>query len=397
MSAQCLSKLQLIFIPLIFALFSGCGGGGNESSPSVQETFENYSYQQPSALNDGWETGHLNDFSVDTAPYETLVKNIVDAKNGYRHIDSVMVIKSGKVIFDESFRTELDMADDWANNKDLNLHILNSVTKSFTSSLIGIAIEQGYIEGVDVKVHDYFQHKLPVANWTDEKANISLKNWLTMRHGYLWDEWNVSYLESSNVNSQMNNAADPINYLLSRPMETLPGETFAYSTGVSFGIGRLLEHATGQSVTSFMKENLFVPLGIEKYTYWSLDGQLHTGSALYLSPRDMAKFGQLFLNNGLWNGQQIISESWIEESTRRYHDNGNWGYGYQWWSTSFDVNGQQVDSYYADGFGGQYIFVIPALDAVVIFTGRAYQDGEIEEYRAYSIMQNEILPSLINE
>lgn len=384
--------VKLLLFPLI-VLF-GCGSDSEKPSKDVAQTSD-YSYQQPNTSNDGWQTAHLNEFGIDAAPYESLVGKINQQLDGYRYIDSVMVIKNEKIIFDENFRIELDIADGWANNNDIELHILNSVTKSFTSALIGIAIDQGYIAGVDVKVHDYFSHKLPVNNWSDTKANISLKNWLTMRHGYEWDEWDVSYLNSANLNSQMNNASDPIDFLLSRPMVTTPGEVFAYSTGVSFGLGRLLEHATGQSVSSFMEQQLFAPLGIEKYTFWSLDGQLHTGSALYLSPRDMAKFGQLFLNNGAWHGEQVISQAWVLESTTRYHDAGSWGYGYQWWSTSFSAGGQTIESFYADGFGGQYIFVFPSLDAVVVFTGHAYQVGENEEYRVRLALENEILPSLL--
>ncbi|NQZ80565.1 MAG: serine hydrolase [Colwellia sp.] len=391
-----LNKNSIFLIIWLIILGSGCGGSAsNENNAVTDLSFDNYIYQQPVVQNDGWETAHLNELSLESSDFENLVKKINDENDGYRHIDSVMVIKNGKIIFEENFRSKLDLADGWANNQDLSLHILNSVTKSFTSALIGIAIDKGDIPSVDVKVHDYFSHKLPVNGWNEDKENITLKNWLTMRHGYVWDEWNVSYLNNNNLNSQMNNASDPINFLLSRPMATTPGETFTYSTGVSFGLGRLLEHATGQSITSFMEQNLFAPLGIEKYTYWALDGQLHTGSALYLSPRDMAKFGQLFLNKGVWNGEQIISESWIEESTTRYHDAEDWGYSYQWWLTSFNVKGQEIQSFYADGYGGQYIFVLPEIDSVVVFTGRAYQEGEIEEYRVRTVMQNDILSTLL--
>ena len=385
------------FLGVIFVLMlMGCGSDSSSKSNSTsnKESFQKYTYQIPALRNDGWQVSHVDEFSIDATKLEALIHKIAQERDGYRHIDSVTIIKSNKIILDEMFRDKLDLADDWANNRDINLHILNSVTKSFTSALIGIAIDQGYIDGVDVKVHDYFAHKLPVSNWSDEKATITIENWLTMQHGYNWDEWNISYLDNNNLNSRMNNSSDPINFLLSRPMETAPGTTFAYSTGVSFGLGRLLEHATGQSVTSFMEQNLFSPLGVTDYTFWALDNQLHTGSALYLSQRDMAKFGQLFLNKGQWNDEQVISESWVEQSTQRNYDNGNWGYGYQWWSTSFSGQGQQINSFYGDGFGGQYIFVLPKLDAVVVFTGNGYQDGDMDEYRVWSIMENDVVPAL---
>ncbi len=389
-------QTRMLFSTLCWiSLIQACGSESTPDAPVIPRDSSPYSYQQPELSNDGWSIGHINDFGIEATAFDAMMNNIRTGKYGYRFIDSVVIIKNNTIIFDEQMRTELDLADSWANNTDLELHILNSVTKSFTSALIGIAIDQAYIENTDVKIHDYFQHKQPIANWSQNKEELTLKNWLTMRHGYQWDEWNVSYLDSSNQNSQMNNAQDPMQFLLDQPMVTNPGETFAYSTGVSFGIGRLLEHATNQSVIDFMTQNLFDPLGIKKWDYWNLDGQLHTGSALYLTARDMAKFGQLFLNNGQWNNEQLISASWVAQSTAQHHDSGNWGYGYQWWTTDFTVEGNIIKSYYADGFGGQYIFVLPEIDAVVVFNGHAYQDGEIQQYSVRDILTNDILP-LIN-
>ncbi|MDF2176931.1 serine hydrolase [Aliiglaciecola sp. CAU 1673] len=379
----------------ILVVLSACGGGSDSNSTPPSAPPSAYSYQAPAAANDGWQTAHLADFGINDYALTTMMDNIRNDVSGYRFVDHVLIVKNNKLLFDEPIRTSLDIADGWANNQDINLHVLNSVTKSVVSSLIGIAIDQGLIPGVDVKVHDYFQHKQPIGNWTEAKSNITLKNWLTMRHGYLWDEWNVNYLDSSNLNAQMNNAQDPIAFLLNRPMATEPGITFAYSTGVSFALGRLLEHASGQSVTSFMEQNLFAPLGITNYDYWALDGQLHTGSALYLSARDAAKFGQLFLNEGSWNGEQVISAEWVRESTRMHVDLQNSDYGYQWWITHFTVNGQPIEGYRGDGFGGQYIIVLPSLDAVVVLFGRAYQDGQQSQYLWRMLMEQHILPSLL--
>ncbi len=388
-----LSRLFVIGSIACVTLLTSCGGDSKkEPQPSLPD---NYSYSIPVQKNDGWQVASLSEAEIADRPIQTLMDNIYKNNDSYRFIDSVLIIKDNKLVLDEVLRTELDLADSWANNTDIDLHILNSVTKSFVSALVGIAIDQGYIEGVEVKVHDYFTHKQPIENWREEKTDITLKNWLTMRHGYLWDEWDVSYLDTSNLNSQMNNAADPIQFLLDRPMSTIPGEKFAYSTGVSFGLGRIVQLATGQSVSSFMEQNLFQPLGIEKYDYWALDGQIHTGSALYLSNRDMAKFGQLFLDSGMWQGQQIISSAWVTQSTQKHVDKGAWGYAYQWWTTTFSYENSTIDCFYADGFGGQYIFILPALNSVVVFNGRAYQEGEKEQYNIRTIMENHILPALL--
>lgn len=372
--------------------FIACSSSGGDSEPEVVSS---YTYQAPLASGDGWKTNDLTQLGLDAAPLELLINNINNKRAGFLHIDSLVIAQNGQLLLQEQLRTSLDFADDWAGNRDIDLHVLNSVTKSYTSALIGIAIDQQLISGVDVKVHDYFAHKLPIENWTEDKQNITLENWLNMRHGYDWDEWNVSYLDSSNLNSQMNNARDPIQFLLNRPMATEPGITFAYSTGVSFGIGRLLQLATGMSVEDFLVDNLLTPLNISNYDFWSLNGQLHTGSALYLETRDMAKFGQLFLDGGVWNGERIISQQWVETSTQQrvdLNETGSSGYGYQWWMGEFDAGGQTYSSYYANGYGGQFIFVFPELQLVVAMTGSAYQEEQEDERSIRGILENSILP-----
>ncbi len=385
------AKTVIALFVLIF--LSACGSSSSDNSTSSPQPAV-YRYQQPEILNDGWIVSDASSLSINTSILESVVQNIIDGQEDFRYIDALVIIKNGQLLLDERFKSALDFTDDWSGNQDLNLHILNSVTKSFTSTLVGIAIDQQLIPDVDVFVHDYFPDKFPVQNWNETKANITLKNWLTMRHGYLWDEWNISYLEPANLNSQMNNAADPMQFLLDRPMETTPGTTFAYSTGVSYGIGKIVQKSSGMNIHEFMEQYLFTPLQITDYDYWALDGQIHTGSALYLSIRDMAKLGQLFLDKGLWNGTRVVSEAWVDEATQRYVDNGNWGYGYQWWMRRFQVNGQSLDCYYADGFGGQYIFVFPEINAIIAFHGDAYTDEEKEHRNVTRIMVDFLLPEL---
>lgn len=399
-SPLCRSLSTAISIAFSFTLITGRGGSSGGDSTSAPTTLPpppaQYSYSVPAATNDGWEVADARELGIDVTRWESNVQNIIDDVDQFHFVDSILIAKNNQLLLEQNFRYALDFTDGWANNNDVRLHVINSVTKSVVSALIGIAIDQGHIIDENVLVHDYFRHKQPIANWSNDKANITLKNWLTMRHGYEWNEWNVNYLDSSNLNSRMNNSADPIQFLLDRPMNATPGETFAYSTGVSFGLGRLLEHATGQSVTQFMESNLFGPLGINNYTFWALDGQLHTGSALYLSTRDLAKFGQLFLDEGRWQDEQVISESWVLQSTSPHYQGDTFNYGYQWWLTDFNVNGVMVNSIYAAGFGGQYIFLFQELDAMVVFTGDTYQDEEASQRSYRTMLENYILPQLMN-
>ncbi|MCP3672978.1 MAG: serine hydrolase [Gammaproteobacteria bacterium] len=388
----CISKT---LIALTVSLFlSACGSSSSDNS-SLSTQHDAYSYQQPEIRNDGWTVSDASTLGINTSIVESVVQNIIDEQEDFRYIEALVIIKNGQLLLDERFKSTLDFTDDWSGNQDLNLHILNSVTKSFTSTLVGIAIDQQLIPDVDALVHDFFPEKFPIQNWDESKANITLKNWLTMRHGYLWDEWNITYLDPTNLNSQMNNAVDPVQFLLDRPMDTTPGTTFAYSTGVSYGIGKIVQQSSGMDIHQFMEQYLFTPLQITDYDYWALDGQIHTGSALYLSIRDMAKLGQLFLDKGLWNGTRVISEAWVDEATERYVDNVNWGYGYQWWMRRFQVNGQSLDCFYADGFGGQYIFVFPEINAIIAFHGDAYTDEEKEHRNVTRIMEDFLLPELL--
>ena len=283
---QIVQYLSVVLIAATF--FIGCGGSGSGSS-SGSDTAEQaaYVYQKPVNLNDGWQVDHVANQGVDEIILTELVNNIQDNLDQFRYIDAVLVAKNGYLLLNEQFKTELDFTDGWANNSNIDLHILNSVSKSFTSTLVGIAIDQQLITDTNVLVHDYFQHKHPIAEWSESKANITLQNWLTMQHGYEWDEWDVSYFDANNLNAQMNNSVDPMQFLLDRPMVETPGNVFSYSTGVSFALGRLVERASGQSLVSFMENNLLTPLSIDNYTYWSLDNTPHMGSALYLSTRDL--------------------------------------------------------------------------------------------------------------
>lgn len=376
----------------------GCGSSGT-SEPGTDQLQQKYQYQVPAQIFDGWTVEDLATTAIDVTAVETLADNIQNQNSGYLYIQSLIIAQNGKLLVSEQFRQSTDMTDTWAGNTNPELHAIHSVTKSINSILMGIAIEQGYVIGVDAKVHDFFVDRSAIQNWNTQKESISIENWLNMRSGYLWDEWDVNYLDSSNLNTQMINAVDPVQFLLDRPMSSEPGTTFAYSTGVSFGLGRIIQLATGQSIDSYLAQNLLVPLQIESYDFWSLDGQLHTGSGLYLTPRDMAKFGQMFLDGGMWNGNRVVSEEWVNQSTQQrvnLNSSGSIGYGYQWWMRNFNVDGQSYSAYYGDGFGGQYVIVVPELQLVIAMTGNAYEDGQSEARSIRTIIENDILPLFVD-
>lgn len=188
----------------------------------------------------------------------------------------------------------------------------------------------------------------------------------------------------------MNQSDDPVRFVFDRPMAASPGSHFNYNSGCAMVLGDVVRTASGLRADRFAEAQLFGPLGISDYTWAKLpSGAVHTGGGLSLRPRDMAKIGLLMLRGGRWQGNQIVSEAWTEESTRRQAPDQH--YGYQWWLHSFHMRNRALASYRADGYGGQYIFVFPDLDLVAIFTG--WSPGD-EERQAMDMLQRYILPAM---
>jgi CubicO group peptidase (beta-lactamase class C family) len=182
-------------------------------------------------------------------------------------------------------------------------------------------------------------------------------------------------------------------------MEHPPGTAFEYNTGTSNMFAAIIGEATMMPLDSFAQNYLFEPLGITDF-YWNRDPQGHpcaggSRGGVMLRPRDMAKFGYLYLSGGVWNGVQVISSAWICESTTKYVNVnflGSCGYGYQWWLAAFDVGVGSIEAFYGMGYGGQYIFVIEELDMVVVFAGGG--NGNVYAYTQVFEMMNEyILPA----
>jgi CubicO group peptidase (beta-lactamase class C family) len=267
-------------------------------------------------------------------------------------IDSVVVMRDGHLVLEEYLSP--------AYGSDIK-HSLHSVTKSFISALIGIALEKGYIKSLDQKVLDFFP-EMKLENLDQRKQEMNIKHLLTMTPGYQWD---------MDDGDQMRGSLDPVQFVLDKPMLDSPGSVFTYGNGASQLLSAIIYKTTGKSSHDFAQEHLFGPLGIHDVIWESKGGISYGGSGLHLTSRDMAKFGYLYLNDGVWNGTQIVPADWIEESTRiHFSGDGNIadveayieGYGYQWWIRP------QTGIFYASGAYEQKIYVVPDLDLVVVFT-----------------------------
>jgi len=265
-------------------------------------------------------------------------------------VDSVLVVSDGFLITEWYFN---------GYGNDI-LHNVYSCTKSVVSTLVGIAIDNGEIEGVDARLIDLFPDVTP-QNISEWKESITLRDLLMMSAGF---DARDSWLYEWERLDEMHDADDAVQYVMDLAMAFEPGSRFEYTNCVSHLLSCLITEKTGMSASEYADEHLFGPLGITNYE-WEADnaGRSWGYSNLYMRPRDMAKIGYLFLKEGEWDGEQLVSESWVREATRHRIDaNLRDGYGYQWWVDD--------DGYYlALGNMGQFIFVIPEHDMVAVFTG----------------------------
>ncbi|HUV33798.1 MAG TPA: serine hydrolase [Candidatus Desulfaltia sp.] len=300
---------------------------------------------------DGWRYAHPSEVGLDADTLDAMVRDIRASGTA---VDSALMVKNGYVVLDEYF-SEYD-ADD--------RHIVYSCTKSVVSTLIGIAIDEGYIEGLDVKLVDIFLD-VEYINRHEWKSRITLEDMLMMSAGFdARDSW---IYEWENLDD-MRSSEDPVLYVMSHPMGFEPGSRFEYTNGVSHLLSCIITEKTGLTAAEFAEEHLFGPLGIGDYE-WRADARGNNWgySSLYLTPHDMAKIGYLFLKEGTWEGGRIVSEEWVEAATREHlQANLKDGYGYQWWVDD--------DGYYlALGYMGQFIYVFPDQDMVAVFTGSSEQ------------------------
>jgi CubicO group peptidase (beta-lactamase class C family) len=303
-----------------------------------------------------WRTSSPEDQGIDPK----ILSDALDYVEITLEIDSFLLIRNGYLV-EESYYGDYDRE---------SLHWVYSVTKSVLSTLIGIAIQEGYIANVHEKVLDYFPD-YEFENTNETKESITIHHLLTMSSGLEWDEWYTSYYNDNNDWTAVRQTSDWIQYILDKPMDHQPGEVMEYSTGTSHILSVILTRATGISAEAFANQYLYGPLGIENY-YWHKDPLNYTvgGTWLSLRPVDMAKFGYLYLNNGTWNGVSIVNSEWIRNATYPWIEfDPQYNYGYQWWVPK-SIN---PGVYFAWGFAGQRIFVIPERDIIVVFT--SYHEG----------------------
>jgi CubicO group peptidase (beta-lactamase class C family) len=248
-----------------------------------------------------------------------------------------------------------------------DMHTMQSVSKTVTSVIIGVAMNRGdFKAGVDTPVLKFFD-VAKVKNVDERKRRMTLRDVLTMTAGLSWIE-DVPYDDPRSDASIMEATDDWVQYVIDKPMAAEPGKVFNYSSGVTELLAYIFKKETGQDIDDYGEKYLFSPLGIKHHWKRSYMEVIDTEGGLYLNGSDLAKIGYLYLHDGIWDGKQIASKEWVAESLKGYIDaEGDYRYGYKWWLLKRTDTAGYV--WMARGFGGQRMMVFPEEGLIVTFTG----------------------------
>jgi CubicO group peptidase (beta-lactamase class C family) len=396
-------KKTILLLILLAFFIAGC-----DTSSSSQ-----YSYQVPEKLDDDLAVGTVDEVGIDVELIASVVQDIGRGQHGQIH--SLLIFKDGKLVFEEYFPGYDYQWDgpgfygEWTEWDATTRHNVHSVGKSMTSACIGIAIKEGFIQSVDQSIFDYLPKHQHLN--TDGKDQITIEHLLTMSSGLEWNEWGSSYGNESNpIIALWVSCDDPIACILEKPLVNEPGTVFNYSGGNMVLLGEIIKNATDMDIEAFSWQYLFDPLGIAQPPWsWINDEVIYAGGDQRLTPREMLKFGVTYLNQGVWEGQQIVTEDWVANSAIPYSGAGNtwlnhairpippgegtWGqrgYSYSWWTHDFSDSGDTISAYWAGGWGSQKIFVIPSLNAVVVTTGANYNSAD----PSVKILDKYVIPAI---
>jgi hypothetical protein len=338
----------------------------------------------------GWPVSTLEEQGLDSAPLTELNNRLEAGESGY--IDEMLIIRNGHIVFEKSYEHDYDKINSETEKiptyyssanpvynyyntdyhpyyKGTKLHTLQSCTKTISSLVIGIAVGRKAIHSVDVNVLDYFKDQ-DVKNVDERKRSMTIEDLLTMRAGLEWDS-KIPLDDPKNSAVQLENSEDWIDFVINQPMVSDPGTVYEYCGGATMLLSYIIKKSTGMHMDEYANKYMFQPLGIKQY-YWKKTPKQLTDAqgGLYLEPRDLAKFGYLFLKDGIWDGKRILPDGWIQASTTPHvkdtipNKKAIIPYGYQ--LRLLPIGGTQY-LYIFHGFGGQKMLVIPKYGIIATF------------------------------
>ena len=332
----------------------------------------------PAALGDGWVIDSPESVGLDGARLCAIAARLKETE---ADVHAVVIARHGKLVFEQYFPGYDDPWGAPEGQFDFDArtkHDMRSVSKSVISLLVGIAIDRKLIADPQQPVVKFFPEysALKTPGWD----SINLRHLLTMSSGISWDEARA-WTDPRNDEPHLSKDADPIRYVLAKPVEAPPDTVWNYNGGGTDLLGNIIERVSGKPFADFAREALFDPLGITDWEWKTYEnGKIAPAAGLRLRPRDAAKIGQFVLNKGAWGGRQIVSAPWIAQSvTPRFQAIGYFGglfyYGQQWWMGRTLSGDKDVKWISAMGLGGQRIFIVPELDLVVMTTSGLYGSG----------------------
>ena len=389
-------KISKTIIILSIISIIGC----REKTP-VQSEEQNYLYTIPQKRNDGWDTASLDDVGLSKSRISEMMEFFTNL--AYHNVHGIIIIKDNKLVLEEYFKgfkydnENVPSAKDEIQFGPDTLHYLSDVSKILIPAAFGAVINDGFIFDFDNDVKDYFPEYSALL--AGDKGSIELENLMSMTSGF---DWNESLFNYDNVNSDFQlllQSEDPIKYILERDLSSFPGSRFRYNSGNSILLSEILLKITGSTVDQYAESNLFTPLEIKKVKWDYVQSSMVNSSAgLYMTPRDLAKLGQLFAGDGSWNGRTIISQEWKNYTNSplidlNYYFFAN-GYGSHVWIYNFEINQNTYRSLFWAGWGEQYLFLFPDQELVFVVLGGYYYD--LIDFSIHSIVEKYLLDAISN-
>ncbi|MDJ1472209.1 serine hydrolase [Cytophagaceae bacterium DM2B3-1] len=363
---------QRFWVGLCMLTLTGC-------TPFLNDPAMVYSYYPPDQKTSEWSVSSLNAENIAIKPIEELTNLIQTEK--YRNIHSLLIVRNGKLVYEQYFNGYTSAVPE-------NIY---SATKSITSILTGIAIDQHMIADVNSEVLLYFPEYLNGLNNKEQKKKITLKHLLTMSSGLACND--AAGRASPGFEENMYKSSDWIYFTLDLPVLYEVGTIPQYCTAGVVTLGGVINRASTMSTESFAWKYLFSPLNIQSYRWDRMpDGEISVGGRLFIRPIDMAKIGQLMLDKGKWKGQQLVSSQWVTESTTKQAILQNFEYGYLWWRRTFVIQEHTYQMYFAWGNGGNYLCVLPDYNTVLICTGG--NPNSVLSNQFFQMLQSKLLPAI---
>jgi CubicO group peptidase (beta-lactamase class C family) len=346
---------------------------------------------QVRAAGKDWPKATPKEFAIDAGKLAAFDADLASGKYGL--VDSMLILRCGTAVFDKSYPHDYGQIygerakKEGPLNHDLHgpynyfgtefhpfyrgsdMHTMQSVSKTVTSITIGIArMRNEFTASLDAPIVQFFGGR-KIANLDDRKKRITLRHLLTMTAGLEWHE-ELAYDDPKNSADIMEASRDWAQYVIDQPMANEPGKVFLYNSGATVLLAHIFKKVTGKNIDDYADDHLFKPLGMRFYWKHSPTGLPDTEGGLYLSAHDLAKIGQLFLKDGMWEGKEVVSAAWIKDSVTPHVvvPGGDWKYGYQWWMQPIGSSPEDI-TWFARGFGGQQLIVLPEYDIVAVFTG----------------------------